>query len=284
MEKNMKCDEKVYSNAFSKVCSPSPFTASWQTLHFKMHFVSWKSQNDWHCEWWRYSGKGDHVSDWIHYSLYLIRAIHFLFLEVCVHELAFSINSLWELLGRIVQGIVGLTAGQSKRWEHQKVGKYWTCANENKSWQPITVRRWQAEAVRNVEFWTPCPISPPRIRMKPSYPPLFPPNWPAGGTDEFSSSLCAKSWAQHDLVSGSGEIISFLWLGKIFIKLCEVHMACRCKTESQVIKTSQKHALTIRLPCVKAVVDFVGSNCQANLYMSLVQRVPCWFWPANPGL
>lgn len=120
----------VYSNAFSKVCSLAlPFTASWQTLHFKMHFVSWKSQNDWHCEWWRYSGKCDHVSDWIHYSLYLIRAIHFLFLAVCVHELPFSINSLWELLGRIVQGIVGLTAGKrvmraSESWEILNLSKW----------------------------------------------------------------------------------------------------------------------------------------------------------------
>jgi len=81
-----------------------------------------------------------HVSDWIHYSLYLIRAIHFLFLGVCVHELAFSINSLWELLGRIVQGIVGLT-GQSKWFRASESWEYRTCANENKSWQPINVRQ-----------------------------------------------------------------------------------------------------------------------------------------------
>lgn len=69
------------------------------------------------------------------------------------HELAFSINSLWELGGRIAQRIVGLIAGQSKQWEHQNVGKYWTYANENKGRQPITVRWWQAKAFRNVEFW-----------------------------------------------------------------------------------------------------------------------------------
>lgn len=135
------------------------FPSSWQTLHFNMDFVSWKSQNDWHCS-------GDVIQEEV-----TMWAIGFITLFILSAQSTFFssqyVSMSWRFLlilyGSFWAGLFrGLWDWQQGRawWEHQKVGKYWTCANENKSWQPITVRRWQAEAVRNVElFWTPlCPI------------------------------------------------------------------------------------------------------------------------------